>query len=149
MNVEVQAAAVRVVCPHCHTINRVREHRTGEAASCGSCRRALFEGRPIPMSASEFEREIANSELPVVVDFWAPWCGPCRVMAPVFEQAARELEPHARFVKINTDENQPLAMRLNIRSIPTLAVFRGGKEIVRIAGALDFGNFKAWATPYL
>ncbi len=149
MDIEVPADTVRVVCPHCHTVNRVPENRIAEAPSCGSCARALFGGHPVALSEAEFEREIANSDVPVIVDFWAPWCGPCRFMAPVFEQAAQALEPRARFVKINTDENQALAMRLNIRSIPTLAIFSGGKEAVRISGALDLGNFKAWAAPHL
>ncbi len=149
MDIEAKTDTAKVVCPHCRAINRVPGNRIAETPSCGGCHRALFDGHPVALSEKEFEREIESSDLPVIVDFWAPWCGPCRFMAPVFEQAAREIEPRARFVKVNTDDAQALAMRLNIRSIPTLAIFSAGKEVVRISGALDLGNFRAWAEPHL
>lgn len=100
--------------------------------------------RPVALSGAQFEQHVANSELPVVVDFWAPWCGPCRAMAPVFERAAAELEREARFVKVNTDEEQALAMRHGIRGIPTLAIFKQGVEVARISGVVDGARFMAW-----
>jgi len=133
-----------VACPHCHTANRVPAHRFGDAPKCGTCSRALFEGRPVELTAADFERHIAGCDLPVVVDFWAPWCGPCRAMAPVFERAARELEPQVRLVKVNTDEAQALAARFDIRGIPTFAIFERGKEITRVSGAMSLARFVEW-----
>jgi thioredoxin 2 len=109
----------------------------------------LFSGRPLALTESGFARHIGRNDLPVVVDFWAPWCGPCRMMAPAFEEAARRLEPRARLVKVNTEEAQGLAAQLGIRSIPTLALFRGGREIARTAGAMDVARLVAWVQPYL
>jgi thioredoxin 2 len=136
---------LHVVCPHCHTTNRVRPADLAQAPDCGSCHQALFTGLPVNLSATEFERHITRSSLPVLVDFWAPWCGPCRMMAPAYELAAAQLEPRARLVKVNTDEAQGLGARLNIRSIPTLALFAGGREVARQAGAMAAGDIVRWA----
>ena len=133
-----------IVCPHCHAPNRVPVARLAEGGICGKCKSALFRGEPLELNAANFDQHVGRSDIPVVVDFWAPWCGPCRSMAPAFAQAARELEPEFRLVKVNTEEEQALAARFGIRSIPTLAVFRGGREVARQAGAMDAGNLKRW-----
>ena len=140
---------LHVVCPHCHTTNRVQSADLGNSPDCGSCHRTLFTGQPVNLSATDFERHVARSQLPVLVDFWAPWCGPCRMMAPAFEQAAQQLEPRAQLVKVNTDEAQGVGARLNIRSIPTLALFIGGREVARQAGAMGAGEIVGWAQSHL
>lgn len=136
---------LHVVCPHCHTTNRIQSTDLAKAPDCGSCHEALFTGHPVNVNATEFERHVARSQLPVLVDFWAPWCGPCRMMAPAFEQAAQQLEPRAQLVKVNTDEAQGVGARLNIRSIPTLALFVGGREVARQAGAMGAADIVRWA----
>ncbi|MFY9327535.1 MAG: thioredoxin TrxC [Georgfuchsia sp.] len=133
-----------VVCPHCHTPNRVPEDRLVTGGVCGKCKLSLFAGEPVELDAASFDRYIGRSDLPIVVDFWAPWCSPCRTMAPAFAQAAREMAPHYRLAKVNTEDQQELAARFTIRSIPTLAIFRGGKEIVRQSGAMDVTGLKRW-----
>ena len=143
MNVDARSALIHVVCPHCHSTNRVVETRSVQAR-CGDCSGALFEGRPAAVDAAAFGRHLARSDLPVVVDFWAPWCAPCRTMTTVFETVAQELEPHYRFVKVNTDEEGGLATRHRIRAIPTFAIFRNGNEVVRTAGAMDAARLIAW-----
>ena len=135
---------LHVVCPHCHTTNRVQSADLAKAPDCGSCHQALFTAHPVNLSATEFERHVARSGIPLLVDFWAPWCGPCRMMAPAFEQAAQQLEPRVQLVKVNTDEAQGLGARLNIRSIPTLALFAGGREVARQAGAMGAGDIVRW-----
>src|SRR5690606_12995545 len=131
-------------CPHCHTTNHIDTDDLANAPDCGSCHASLFTGEPVNLSATEFERHITRSQLPVLVDFWAPWCGPCKMMAPAFEQAAGQLEPRVRVVKVNTDEAQGLGARLNIRSIPTVALFSGGREIARQAGAMSAPGIVRW-----
>jgi thioredoxin 2 len=129
------AKALHIVCPHCHTTNRVREADLQHAPDCGQCHQALFDGHPLTLDPANFDKHIGRSHVPVLVDFWAPWCGPCRMMAPAYEQAAGLLEPQVRVAKLNTEEAQAIAARFNIRSIPTLALFVGGKEVARQAGA--------------
>jgi thioredoxin 2 len=133
-----------VVCPHCHAPNRVPSERLDQHGSCGKCKGALFIGAPIELTEANFERHAGRSELPLVVDFWAPWCAPCRAMAPAFAEAARKLEPRFRLAKVNTEQEQGLAARFGIRSIPTVAIFRHGREIARQAGAMDAGSLMRW-----
>ena len=140
---------LHVVCPHCHTTNRIQSADLAKAPDCGSCHQALFTGQPANLSATEFDRHITRSQLPVLVDFWAPWCGPCRMMAPAFEQAAQQLEPRVQLVKVNTDEAQGVGARLNIRSIPTLALFVGGREIARQSGAMGAPDIVRWVQAHL
>jgi thioredoxin 2 len=135
---------LNIVCPHCNAVNRVVRERTADQPTCGACRAALFGGHPVALDATAFNRHLSRSDLPLVVDFWAPWCAPCRMMAPVFERIAARLEPYARFAKVNTDEEQQLAASYNIRSIPTLAVFKNGREAARTAGAMDESSLLAW-----
>lgn len=141
--------SVHVVCPHCDAVNRVPQHRLGAGAKCGKCHEKLFAGAPTALDERRFATHAGRSDLPLVVDFWAPWCAPCRMMAPVFEEAARQLEPAARLVKVNTEEAQGLAMQLGIRSIPTLAVFQRGRELGRTAGAMDLASLVAWVRRYI
>ena len=140
---------LHVVCPHCHTTNRIERANLAKAPDCGSCHQPLFTGHPANLGATEFERHVARGQLPVLVDFWAPWCGPCRMMAPAFEQAAAQLEPRVRVVKVNTDEAQGLGAQLGIRSIPTLALFAGGKEVARQAGAMGAADIVRWTQAQL
>ena len=144
------AQALHIVCPHCHTTNRVREADLSQAPDCGQCHQPLFDGHPLALDVSSFDKHIGRSHLPVLVDFWAPWCGPCRMMAPAYEQAAALLEPHVRVAKLNTEEAQSISARFNIRSIPTLALFVDGKEVARQAGAFRTAQDIAdWARSHL
>lgn len=144
------APSLHIVCPHCHTTNRVRVADLHSAPDCGGCHQPLFDGHPLALDADAFERHTGRSQVPVLVDFWAPWCGPCRMMAPAFEQAAGLLEPQMRLAKVNTEDEQALAARFNIRSIPTLALFVNGREVARQAGAFRSAqDIAQWARSHL
>jgi len=136
---------MHLVCTACQAVNRVPDERLHDRPDCGRCHRPLFSAHPAPLNKTDFERQLEKSDIPILVDFWAPWCGPCRMMAPAFEQAAAQLEPDFRLVKINTEEEQALAARYAIRSIPTLAIFRHGREVQRQAGAMGTVDIVRWA----
>ena len=137
--------SVQVACPACLAPNRVPAARAAQDPKCGKCGAALLDGAPVELSEQQFETFVQRTELPVLADFWAPWCGPCRAMAPHFERAARELKDRVRLVKVNTEEAPALAARYNIRAIPTLVLFRNGIEQKRMSGALDAGALERWA----
>lgn len=142
-HIKVMADTIIIPCPHCDTQNRLPAERRGQG-KCGTCHKPLFTGLPLALSESRFDRHATAGDLPLLVDFWAPWCGPCRAMAPGFEAAAREFEPRVRLAKVNTDEEQALGARYRIQAIPTLILFRHGREVARQSGAMQNSALRQW-----
>ena len=138
-----------VVCPHCGAVNRVPAARLADKPTCGQCHKALFSGQPVDLDDAAFQRMIGRNDLPVVVDFWAAWCGPCKMMAPAFAEAASAMEPGVRFAKVDTEAARATAARFNIRSIPTMVLFRNGREIARQPGALGAPDIQRWVQSHL
>lgn len=136
--------SLQIVCPHCAAVNRLPVERIADRGVCGKCKQLLFAGKPVELTPGNFDAHIRRNDIPVVVDFWAPWCAPCRMMAPAFEQAVQRLEPRFRLAKLNTEQYPQLAAPYNVRSIPTLCVFADGRERKRQSGAMDAGSIVRW-----
>ena len=140
---------IHIVCPNCQGINRIPATRLSDNPKCGKCKQPLFQGAPLEVDEAAFQRQISRSDVPLLVDFWAEWCGPCKMMAPMFAQAAVELEPDVRLLKVDTEKNQNLSAQFGIRSIPTLAIFKGGREVARQAGAMQAPQLIQWVRSIL
>lgn len=137
-------STTNITCPKCNAKNRLPSDRLGDGPKCGKCKKPIFTGKPMDITAANVAAVLNHNEIPVLVDCWAPWCGPCKSFAPTFEQAARELEPNIRLAKLNTETNQQVAGRWKIRSIPTLILFKHGKEVARLSGAVALPQLKQW-----
>jgi len=140
---------MRIVCPHCFSVNNVPKKDSYKKANCGKCKKSLLDTTPVSLNDSNFDEVIVNSDIPVIVDFWAPWCGPCQMMSPVFEKTATKFPLKILFAKVNTETEQNLGARFGIRSIPTLIVFKDSKEVYRASGALDEQNLSQLAMQYM
>ncbi len=142
-------SAVRVVCPECGAVNRVPSERPANAARCGSCHKPLFAAQPVAVDEAGFERHVRSNGIPVLLDVWAPWCGPCRAMAPAFERAAATLEPRVRLLKLNADEAPDVSARLGVRGIPTMVLFRNGAVVAQTSGAMPAEMIVRWTQEQL